>query len=86
MKAGYSPAPVRRRMNQRSAAIEQVPFSATVRAILKEGGIPLAVLMVLALALKITYQFDNQHHNPVAAHPVSDELLYIQWAGEVAEI
>ena len=56
----------------------------TVGAILREGGLPLAVLMVVVLALKIAFQIDYAAHNPLAGSPVSDELLYIQSAAEGA--
>jgi 4-amino-4-deoxy-L-arabinose transferase-like glycosyltransferase/Tfp pilus assembly protein PilF len=56
----------------------------TIRAILREGGIPLSILVVLTLALKLLFQFDYQAHNPLAQFPISDELLYIHTAEEIA--
>lgn len=51
---------------------------------LREGGILLALLLVAALILKIAYQIDNEAHNPLAQFPVSDELLYISDAADIA--
>jgi 4-amino-4-deoxy-L-arabinose transferase-like glycosyltransferase len=59
-------------------------LTSTVKAILREGGTPLVVLLVLVLALKILFQFDHSANNPVSRHPVSDELLYIDSAAEIA--
>jgi len=51
---------------------------------LAEGGLPLALLLLLAVGFKILYQLDFQANNPLSKHPVSDELLYIQAAERIA--
>ncbi|MHC4944860.1 MAG: tetratricopeptide repeat protein [Planctomycetota bacterium] len=64
--------------------IQTPSLISTIRAILREGGIPLSILITLTLALKLVFQFDYQAHNPLAQFPISDELLYIHSAGEIA--
>ena len=67
-------------MMETSKTSRSPSLTSTVKAILREGGLPLVVLLILALALKIFFQFDHSGNNPVSRHPVSDELLYIDSA------
>ncbi|MFH2001586.1 MAG: glycosyltransferase family 39 protein [Planctomycetota bacterium] len=61
-----------------------VSFTLTIASIIREGGLPLFLLLFSALILKIVYQLDFDANNPLARYPVSDELLYISDAAEIA--
>ena len=59
-------------------------FSATLRAVLRDGGLPLAILLAGTLAVKILFQIDYNANNPLADHPIADENLYIETAQVIA--
>ncbi len=60
-------------------------FFQVLGAMLREGGLLLALLLLAVTVFKIHYQFEFQSSNPLARFALADENLYIQTATDIAK-
>jgi hypothetical protein len=66
-------------MVEKPAPADAPPW-ASVGALLRDGGRPLALLLLVALLLKLAVALAAPAHDPLAAHPTSDARYYLDRA------